>query len=100
MANCDNSNNMRRHASCRGSFIGCAATFATDNRSVKNRLPSRSTCSTSASQRCRTNQYLHSPAKKKEHRLILQVNSNDPAAMNNATNVVQHYDDIGEKVKI
>jgi len=44
-----------------------------------------------------------SPAKKKEHCLILQVNSNDPAAMNlalnNSTNIVQHYD-IGEKVKI
>lgn len=43
-------------------------------------------------------------AKNKEHRLILQVNSNDAAAMNltlnNATNVVQHYKDIGEKVKI
>lgn len=43
-------------------------------------------------------------AKTKEHRLILQVNSNDAAAMNltlnNATNVVQHYKDIGEKVKI
>ncbi|MGY3149384.1 intracellular sulfur oxidation DsrE/DsrF family protein [Bradyrhizobium sp. USDA 3397] len=43
-------------------------------------------------------------AKNKEHRLILQVNSNDAAAMNltlnNATNVVQHYKDMGEKVKI
>ncbi|WP_407120049.1 hypothetical protein [Bradyrhizobium sp. STM 3561] len=45
-----------------------------------------------------------SAAKNKEHRLILQVNSNDAAAMNltlnNATNVVQHYKDVGEKVKI
>ncbi|WP_027576865.1 hypothetical protein [Bradyrhizobium sp. WSM1743] len=45
-----------------------------------------------------------STAKNKEHRLILQVNSNDAAAMNltlnNATNVVQHYKDMGEKVKI
>jgi uncharacterized protein len=45
-----------------------------------------------------------SSVKKKEHRLILQVNSNDPAAMNlalnNATNVVHHYADLGEKVKI
>lgn len=42
--------------------------------------------------------------KKKEHRLILQVNTNDPAAMNlalnNATNVAQYYKDAGEKVKI
>lgn len=42
--------------------------------------------------------------KKKEHHLILQVNTNDPAAMNlalnNATNVAQHYKDVGEKVQI
>jgi intracellular sulfur oxidation DsrE/DsrF family protein len=40
----------------------------------------------------------------KPHLLILQVNTNDPAAMNlalnNATNVTQHYKEIGEKVKI
>jgi intracellular sulfur oxidation DsrE/DsrF family protein len=45
-----------------------------------------------------------SAAKSKEHRLILQVNSSDPAAMvlalNNATNVVQYYKDLGEKIKI
>ena len=38
------------------------------------------------------------------HHLILQVNTNDPAAMNlalnNATNVTQHYKELGEKVKI
>ena len=43
-------------------------------------------------------------ADKKPHRLILQVNSNDPAmmnlALNNATNVAQYYKDLGEKVKI
>lgn len=42
--------------------------------------------------------------KRKEHHLILQVNTNDPAAMNlalnNATNVAQYYKDGGEKVKI
>ena len=42
--------------------------------------------------------------KKKEHHLILQVNTNDPAAMNlalnNAINVAQYYKDAGEKVKI
>jgi len=42
--------------------------------------------------------------KTKEHHLILQVNSNDPPAMNlalnNATNVAQYYKDAGEKVKI
>jgi intracellular sulfur oxidation DsrE/DsrF family protein len=41
---------------------------------------------------------------KTRHRLILQVNSSDPAmmnlALNNATNVVQHYKEAGEKVSI
>ena len=40
----------------------------------------------------------------KQHRLILQVNSNEPAmmnlALNNASNVVQYYKDLGEKVSI
>lgn len=43
-------------------------------------------------------------AEKKAHRLILQVNTNEPAAMNlalnNATNVEQHYKSIGEAVQI
>lgn len=42
--------------------------------------------------------------KNKEHHLILQVNTNDPAAMNlalnNAMNVTQYYKDVGEIVKI
>ena len=42
--------------------------------------------------------------RKKSHRLILQVNMNDPAtmnlALNNATNVAQYYKDLGEKVAI
>jgi uncharacterized protein len=41
---------------------------------------------------------------KQEHHLILQVNTNDPAAMNlalnNATNVTQYYKEMGEKVQI
>jgi intracellular sulfur oxidation DsrE/DsrF family protein len=45
-----------------------------------------------------------STANDREHRLILQVNTNDPAAMNlalnNAMNVTQYYRDAGEKVKI
>jgi uncharacterized protein len=45
-----------------------------------------------------------SPAEQKEHRLILQVNTNDAAAMNlalnNATNVTDYYKEAGEKVKI
>jgi intracellular sulfur oxidation DsrE/DsrF family protein len=44
------------------------------------------------------------PAEKKEHHLILQVNSNDPAvmnlALNNAMNVAQYYKQTGENVKI
>ena len=43
-------------------------------------------------------------ARTKDHALILQVNTNDPAAMNlalnNAMNVTQYYKDVGEKVKI
>jgi intracellular sulfur oxidation DsrE/DsrF family protein len=41
---------------------------------------------------------------KQGHRLILQVNTNDPAmmnlALNNATNVAQYYNDLFEKVTI
>jgi intracellular sulfur oxidation DsrE/DsrF family protein len=44
------------------------------------------------------------PPEKKEHHLILQVNTNDPAAMNlalnNAVNVTQYYKEIGENVKV
>ena len=44
------------------------------------------------------------PAEQKEHRLILQVNTNDVAAMNlalnNATNVSEYYKEAGEKVRI
>ena len=43
-------------------------------------------------------------ASKKAHRLVLQVNSNEPAtmtlALNNATNVEQYYKDLGETVEI
>lgn len=43
-------------------------------------------------------------AAKKEHRLILQVNTNDSAAMNlalnNATNVAQYYKELNENVKV
>jgi len=41
---------------------------------------------------------------KKAHRLVLQVNTDDPAmmnlALNNATNVEQYYKGLGEKVEI
>jgi uncharacterized protein len=43
-------------------------------------------------------------ASKKAHRLVLQVNSNDPAtmtlALNNATNVEQYYRERSEKIEI
>lgn len=43
-------------------------------------------------------------ADKKQHNLVLQVNTNEPAmmnlALNNATNVAQYYKDLGEKVTI
>ena len=43
-------------------------------------------------------------AAKAAHRLVLQVNSNEPAvmnlALNNAANVAQYYQDLGEKVTI
>jgi len=42
--------------------------------------------------------------KSRDHHLILQVNTNDPAAMNlalnNAMNVTQYYKGLGEKVKV
>jgi intracellular sulfur oxidation DsrE/DsrF family protein len=41
---------------------------------------------------------------KKAHRLVLQVNTNEPAtmnlALNNATNVEQYYKALGEKLEI
>lgn len=45
-----------------------------------------------------------SSAAKKEHRLILQVNTSDSASMNlalnNALNVAQYYKEVGEEVKV
>ncbi len=45
-----------------------------------------------------------SASETKLHRLVLQVNSNEPAtmnlALNNATNVAQYYKEIGETVEI
>jgi hypothetical protein len=59
-----------------------------------------------AQQKAHTTAQMSKPkaADKTLHRLILQVNSNEPAmmnlALNNATNVAQYYEDLGEKVKI
>jgi uncharacterized protein len=44
------------------------------------------------------------PTAEKNHRLAMQVNANDPAAMNlalnNASNVAEYYKELGEKVDI
>ena len=44
------------------------------------------------------------PPLAKAHRVVLQVNTNEPAmmnlALNNATNVAQYYKELGEKVSI
>src|SRR5258705_623340 len=49
-------------------------------------------------------QVLKRPVAEQPHRLILQVNPNERAmmnlALNNATNVVQYYKDLGQNVKI
>jgi uncharacterized protein len=54
--------------------------------------------------RSRSPALIPSAPQSKPHRLILQVNTNDPAAMNlalnNATNVAEYYKELGEKVKI
>ena len=79
----------RHHAATRGHADMRRAEPATTGQVKK---PSASAAETPA------------PAQKKEHHLILQVNTNDPAAMNlalnNATNVTQYYQETGEPVKI
>jgi uncharacterized protein len=62
--------------------------------------------SAAVEQKTQTTTQLSKPtvADKKPHRLILQVNTNDPAVMNltlnNAANVAQYYKDLNEKVSI
>jgi intracellular sulfur oxidation DsrE/DsrF family protein len=60
--------------------------------------------STQATKLTAATKTMPTPDVTKAHRLILQVNSNEPAmmnlALNNATNVVQYYRDLGEKVNI
>jgi intracellular sulfur oxidation DsrE/DsrF family protein len=57
-----------------------------------------------AEQKQSAKQTLKRPVADKSHRLVLQVNVNDPAtmnlALNNAMNVTQYYKDRGEKVAI
>ena len=59
----------------------------------------------SAAQKQAASQIVKQPiAKKKQHHLILQVNTNDAAmmnlALNNAMNVAEYYKGLGEKVSI
>ena len=58
---------------------------------AKIKAPAKTTISTAANQ-------------KRPHRLAVQVDVNDPAAMNlalnNVSNAAQHYSEIGEKVEI
>ena len=69
-------------------------------------LPSAAVEQKTKAQKTKTTTQLSKPTvtDKKEHRLVLQVNTNDPAlmnlALNNATNVEQYYKDVGEKVSI
>jgi intracellular sulfur oxidation DsrE/DsrF family protein len=69
---------------------------------AKEIVPSKAT--THKKERTSLNANARRPSNAKAHNLILQVNTNDPAAMNlalnNATNVAQHYKGLGEKVKI
>lgn len=93
-----------------------AASFAAAQESGRYRVPP--TASTAALQRSVAVKPSTTPVRKRAplaamaraapesitHRLVLQVNTNDAAAMNlalnNATNVAQYYKELGEKVKI
>ena len=93
-----------------------AASFAAAQESGRYRVPP--TASTATLQRSVAAKPGTTPVRKRAplaamaraapesttHRLVLQVNTNDAAAMNlalnNATNVAQYYKDLGEKVKI
>jgi intracellular sulfur oxidation DsrE/DsrF family protein len=84
----------RHHASVRG-HVAARPAAAPSTVAPAPRLPALALAAPEKSE---------AAAVKKEHHLILQVNSNDPAAMNlalnNATNVTQYYQETGEPVKI
>jgi intracellular sulfur oxidation DsrE/DsrF family protein len=77
---------------------------AADDRYVAKKVDVAIKATTPKSERSPLNAKARLPSSAKAHNLILQVNTNDPAAMNlalnNATNVAQYYKDLGEKVKI
>jgi len=77
---------------------------AADSKQIAEHAAARRKATTHKRERSPLNANARIPSDAKAHRLILQVNTNDPAAMNlalnNATNVAQYYKDLGEKVKI
>jgi intracellular sulfur oxidation DsrE/DsrF family protein len=77
---------------------------AAQNRSTHGTRPAKPSATVQIPNRSTFARMVSPAAKNQEHRLILQVNTNDPAAMNlalnNAMNVTQHYRDLGEDVKI
>jgi uncharacterized protein len=70
----------------------------------KTTKPAKSTAAAQTQKRSTVALAAQPAVEQKEHRLILQVNTNDAAAMNlalnNATNVAQYYEKAGEPVKI
>lgn len=81
-----------------------AARAATKHRATTHRAVTRNKAAANKKSRSPLAANARLASDSKAHRLILQVNTNDPAAMNlalnNATNVAQYYKDAGEKVKI
>jgi intracellular sulfur oxidation DsrE/DsrF family protein len=75
-----------------------------DDRYVAKKVPVAIKATTRNRERSALKANVRLPSNARAHNLILQVNTNDPAAMNlslnNATNVAQYYKDLGEKVKI
>src|SRR5215218_6931706 len=101
------------HAFLAGSACRCAPTLGARQRRDGQACAARQQCSWDA--HCPMLPRTRHPGKlqaeasarditKKAHRLVLQVNTNEPAtmnlALNNATNVEQHYKSLGEKIEI
>jgi len=77
---------------------------APHKRSTQGAMPAKSSATSQMRNDSAFARMAPTAAKDQEHRLILQVNTSDPAAMNlalnNAMNVTQYYRELGEKVKI
>jgi intracellular sulfur oxidation DsrE/DsrF family protein len=101
---------MNKPMLARAAMIGAIALLVTSDAAAARTQLARHHASTRGHHAVKADLALAAPEKsqaravKKEHHLILQVNSNDPAAMNlalnNATNVTQYYQQTGEPVKI